>query len=143
MKVAVIGTGYVGLPTGAGLARLGHDVTCIDCDHEKVEKLRAGQTTLFEEGLEEFLKTELASGRLTFTDDIKEGVSGAQIVMMAVGTPENPATGEANLSYLFGAVREMAPFLPVDVVVAVKSTVPVFARATRRRMWKLSHCRSF
>ena len=125
MKIAVIGTGYVGLPTGAGLARLGHDVTCIDCDHEKVEKLRDGQVTLFEEGLEDFLKTELESGRLTFTDDMKEGVSGARIVMLAVGTPENPATGEANLSYLFGAVREMAPFLPTDAVVAVKSTVPV------------------
>ncbi len=125
MKVTIIGTGYVGLPTGAGLARLGHDVTCIDCDREKVEKLRDGRVTLFEEGLEDFLKTELASGRLTFTDDMKEGVSGARIVMLAVGTPENPATGEANLAYLFGAVREMAPFLPADAVVAVKSTVPV------------------
>ena len=115
----------MGLPTGAGLARLGHDVICIDCDHEKVEKLRAGQTTFFEEGLEEFLKTAMKSGRLTFTDDMREGVSGAQIVMVAVGTPGDSATGEVNLSYLFGAVREMAPFLPADAVVAIKSTVPV------------------
>ncbi len=125
MRVAVIGTGYVGLPTGAGLAKLGHDVTCIDCDRAKVEKLRAGEVTLFEEGLEELLKSGLESGRLSFTDDMAEGVRGVQLVLLAVGTPPNLRTGQADLRYLFGAVREVAPFLPSNVVVAVKSTVPV------------------
>ena len=125
MKVAIIGTGYVGLPTGAGLAKLGHDVTCIDCDREKVEKLRAGKVTLFEEGLEELLKSGLESGRLTFTEDVAQGVKGAQIVMVAVGTPENPDTGEANLTYLFSAVKQLAQCLEHPTVVAVKSTVPV------------------
>ncbi len=125
MRIAIIGTGYVGLPTGAGLAKLGHDVTCIDCDREKVEKLRAGQVTLFEEGLEELLKSGLESGRLTFTEDVAQGVKGAQIVMVAVGTPENPDTGEANLTYLFAAVKQLAQCLKDPVVVAVKSTVPV------------------
>ena len=125
MKVAIIGTGYVGLPTGAGLASLGHEITCIDCDQEKVEKLRAGEVTLFEEGLEELLKSGLQSGRLTFTDSMEQGVRRAQLVLLAVGTPPNRRTGQADLRYLFGAVKEVAPFLPSDVVVAVKSTVPV------------------
>ena len=125
MKVAIIGTGYVGLPTGAGLAKLGHDVTCIDCDREKVEKLRAGQVTLFEEGLEDLLKSGLESGRLTFTDSMAQGVRGAQLILLAVGTPPDRRTGQADLRYLFGAVKEVAPFLPSEAVVAVKSTVPV------------------
>ena len=125
MKVAIIGTGYVGLPTGAGLAKLGHDVTCIDCDREKVEKLHAGEVTLFEEGLEELLKSGLRSGRLTFTEDMAQGVKGAQIVMLAVGTPENPDTGEANLTYLFAAVKRLTQCLKAPTVVAIKSTVPV------------------
>ena len=125
MKVAIIGTGYVGLPTGAGLASLGHEITCIDCDQEKVEKLRAGEVTLFEEGLEELLKSGLKSGKLAFTNDMEQGVRRAQLVLLAVGTPPNRRTGQADLRYLFGAVKEVAPFLPSDVVVAVKSTVPV------------------
>ncbi len=125
MKVAIIGTGYVGLPTGAGLASLGHDVTCIDCDHEKVERLRAGEVTLFEEGLEELLKSGLESGKLSFTEDMAQGVRGAQLILLAVGTPPDRRTGQADLRYLFGAVKEVAPFLPTEAVVAVKSTVPV------------------
>ena len=125
MKVAIIGTGYVGLPTGAGLASLGHDVTCVDCDREKVEKLRAGQVTLFEEGLEELLKSGLESGKLSFTDNMAEGVRGTQLILLAVGTPPDRRTGQADLRYLFGAVKEVAPFLPSEAVVAVKSTVPV------------------
>ena len=125
MRIAIIGTGYVGLPTGAGLASLGHDVTCIDCDREKVEKLRAGQVTLFEEGLEELLKSGLESGRLSFTDSMKGGVRDAQLILLAVGTPPDRRTGQADLRYLFGAVKKVAPFLPSGAVVAVKSTVPV------------------
>ncbi len=125
MKVAIIGTGYVGLPTGAGLASLGHQVTCIDCIHEKVEMLRAGKVTLYEEGLEELLHQGIESGRLTFTEDMAEGVDGAQVVMVAVGTPEDPNTGEANLSYLFAAIEQLAKCLKTPTVVAIKSTVPV------------------
>ncbi len=125
MKVAIIGTGYVGLPTGAGLASLGHDVCCIDIDHEKVENLRAGRVTLYEEGLEVLLHQGIESGRLTFTEDMAEGVDGAQVVMVAVGTPEDPNTGEANLSYLFAAIGQLARCLKHPTVVAIKSTVPV------------------
>ena len=125
MKVAIIGTGYVGLPTGVGLESLGHDVTCIDCDREKVEKLRAGVVTLFEEGLEDLLKSGLQSGRLTFTDSMEQGVREAQLILLAVGTPPDRQTGQADLRHLFGAVKQLAPFLSSDVVVAVKSTVPV------------------
>ena len=115
----------MGLPTGVGLESLGHDVTCIDCDREKVEKLRAGVVTLFEEGLEDLLKSGLQSGRLTFTDSMEQGVREAQLILLAVGTPPDRQTGQADLRHLFGAVKQLAPFLSSDVVVAVKSTVPV------------------
>ncbi len=125
MKVAIIGTGYVGLPTGAGLASLGHEVCCIDCDRDKVERLRAGQVPLFEAGLEDLLREGVASGKLRFTDSMSEGVRGAKIVLLAVGTPENPETGEANLDYLFAATKEMLPHIEKSTIVAIKSTVPV------------------
>ncbi len=115
----------MGLPTGAGLASLGHQVCCIDCIHEKVEMLRAGKVTLYEEGLEELLHQGIESGSLTFTEDMAEGVDGAQVVMVAVGTPEDPNSGEANLSYLFAAVEQLAECLKTPAVVAIKSTVPV------------------
>ncbi len=97
----------------------------MDCIPEKIEKLRAGQVTLFEEGLEELLTDGLKSGNLRFTTSMEEGVDEAQLVMVAVGTPENPETGEADLSYLFAAVEELAKCLKTPTVVAIKSTVPV------------------
>lgn len=125
MKVGIIGTGYVGLPTGVGLAELGHDVVCIDAAAEKINALKAGKITLFEDGLEDLFHKNAASGRLKFTSDMKEGVESADIVILAVGTPPHPVTKEADMRYIHAAARELALYLTGYTVVANKSTVPV------------------
>lgn len=125
MKVGIIGTGYVGLPTGVGLAELGHDVVCIDAIPEKIEALKAGKITLFEAGLEELFHKNLAAGKIKFTTDMKEGVENADIVIIAVGTPPHPVTKEADMKYIHAAARQLAPHLTGYTVVANKSTVPV------------------
>lgn len=125
MKVGIIGTGYVGLPTGVGLAELGHDVVCIDAIPEKIEALKAGKITLFEAGLEELFHKNLAAGKIKFTTDMKEGVKDADIVIIAVGTPPHPVTKEADMKYIHAAARQLAPHLTGYTVVANKSTVPV------------------
>ena len=125
MKVGIIGTGYVGLPTGVGLAELGHDVVCIDAAAEKINALKAGKITLFEDGLEDLFHKNAASGRLKFTSDMKEGVESADIVILAVGTPPHPVTKEADMQYIHAAARELALYLTGYTVVANKSTVPV------------------
>lgn len=125
MKVGIIGTGYVGLPTGVGLAELGHDVICIDAIKEKIDALKAGQITLFEDGLEELFHKNTASGKLRFTSDMKEGVENADIVILAVGTPSHPVTKEADMKYVHVAARELAQYITGYTVVANKSTVPV------------------
>lgn len=125
MKVGIIGTGYVGLPTGVGLAELGNEVWCIDKDVKKIEALNAGKVPLFEEGLEEMMKKNVASGRLKFTTSMKEGVENADLVIIAVGTPPHPVTKEADLRYINEACAELAEYLNGYTVVATKSTVPV------------------
>lgn len=125
MKVGIIGTGYVGLPTGVGLAELGHDVVCIDAISEKIEALKAGKITLFEAGLEDLFRKNLAAGKIKFTTDMKEGVEDADIVIIAVGTPPHPVTKEADMKYIHAAARQLAPHLTGYTVVANKSTVPV------------------
>ena len=125
MKVGIIGTGYVGLPTGVGLAELGHEVVCIDAIKEKIADLKAGKITLFEDGLEDLFHKTAASGRLRFTSDMKEGVEKADIVILAVGTPPHPVTKEADMKYVHAAARELALHLTGYTVVANKSTVPV------------------
>ena len=125
MKIGIIGTGYVGLPTGVGMAELGNIVTCIDCVESKIAALRAGRLTLYEKGLKELFDKNTANGRLTFTTSMQEGVSEADVVMVAVGTPPHPETGEADLQYIYAAVEELALHLNGYTVVAVKSTVPV------------------
>ena len=125
MKVGIIGTGYVGLPTGVGLAELGHDVVCIDAIPEKIEALKAGKITLFEAGLEELFHKNLAAGKIKFTTEMKEGVEDADIVIIAVGTPPHPVTKEADMKYIHAAARQLAPCLTGYTVVANKSTVPV------------------
>ncbi len=125
MKIAIIGTGYVGLPSGVGFAELGHTVTCIDNDQDKITSLKQGKLTLFEKGLEEIFNRHRLSGRLSFTSSMAEGVSGADVVIIAVGTPPHPKTNEADLSYIFAAASELAPLLDSYKVVAVKSTVPI------------------
>jgi UDPglucose 6-dehydrogenase len=125
MKIAIIGTGYVGLPTGAGFAELGHNVVCIDKDGQKIANLNDGKITLFEEGLEELFKKNAANGRLKFTTDMKSGVSDAEFIIIAVGTPPHPVTKEADMKYIYAAAEELAPHLAEYAVVATKSTVPV------------------
>ena len=125
MKVCVIGTGYVGLPTGVGLAELGNQVTCIDREPKKIEALQAGKITLYEDGLEELFHKNVKAGRLHFTTSMKEGVMGADVVIIAVGTPPHPVTKEADMKYIYSAATELAEYLTDYTVVATKSTVPV------------------
>ena len=125
MKVAIIGTGYVGLPTGVGLAELGNDVCCVDKIQEKISALNAGVLTLYEDGLEELFKKNIKNGRLTFTTSMAKAVIGADVVLLAVGTPPHPETKEADLQYIYAAAKELAQYLEGYTVIATKSTVPV------------------
>jgi len=125
MKVAIIGTGYVGLPTGVGLAELGNEVTCIDRDPQKIEALKSGKITLYEDGLEELFHKNFAAGRIKFTTSMKEGIETADLVIIAVGTPPHPVTKEADMKYIHAAATELAEYLQGYTVVATKSTVPV------------------
>ncbi len=127
MKVGIIGTGYVGLPTGVGLAELGNQVICIDREPRKIEALQAGKITLYEDGLEELFHKNVKEGRLHFTTSMKEGVSDADLVIIAVGTPPHPVTKEADMKYIHVAATELAEYLTGYTVVATKSTVPVGA----------------
>lgn len=125
MKVTVIGTGYVGLPTGVGLAELGNDVICLDIDESKINALKAGKITIFEEGLEELFKRNTESKKLTFSTSFAESIPGADLILIAVGTPPNPITKEADMKYIKAAAEELAKYLSGYTVVAIKSTVPV------------------
>ncbi len=125
MKIAIIGTGYVGLPTGVGLSELGYNVTCIDKNPKIVDSLNAGKLTLFEEGLEELFQKNVEAGRLKFTTEFKEPISTADVVIIAVGTPPHPVTKEADMQYIHAAAAELAPHLTGYTVVATKSTVPI------------------
>jgi UDPglucose 6-dehydrogenase len=124
MKIAVIGTGYVGLVTGTCFAESGHDVTCVDHDHAKIELLRAGGVPIYEPGLEELVHRNAAEGRLHFTSRYEEAVAGAEVAFIAVGTPPGE-TGEADLSYVLAAAESVGQALTGYCVVVNKSTVPV------------------
>jgi UDPglucose 6-dehydrogenase len=125
MRIAMIGTGYVGLVSGACFADFGHEVCCIDKDSAKVDALHAGRMPIWEPGLEALVKANVERGRLEFTTDIAAGVKGADAVFIAVGTPARRGDGHADLSYVFAAVRELAHALDGPAVVVTKSTVPV------------------
>jgi UDPglucose 6-dehydrogenase len=125
MRIAMIGTGYVGLVSGACLADFGHEVTCVDKDAKKVEGLKNGIMPIWEPGLESLVKANSERGRLSFTTDLAEGVEGAEAVFIAVGTPTRRGDGHADLTYVFEAVRELARVLKGPTVVVTKSTVPV------------------
>jgi len=126
MKIAIVGTGYVGLVSGAGFADFGHKVVCVDNDISKIESLRAGIIPIYEPGLDEMVEKNRRAGRLSFTTDIKEALQGAQVVFIAVGTPASRrGDGYADLTYVYGAAKEIAPFLNDYKVVVIKSTVPV------------------
>jgi len=125
MRIAMIGTGYVGLVSGACFADFGHDVCCIDKDSSKIDSLNAGRMPIWEPGLEALVKANAERGRLEFTTDLKKGVDGAEAVFIAVGTPARRGDGHADLTYVFDAVRELAKALTGPAVVITKSTVPV------------------
>lgn len=124
MKIAVIGTGYVGLVTGTTLAEIGHEVLCIDVDAQKVKKMQQAVSPIYEPGLEELMAKNIAAGRLAFTCDHQKGFEGAEVIYIAVGTPENE-DGSANLSYLEAAVDDIAAHIKRDALIVIKSTVPV------------------
>lgn len=125
MKIGIIGTGYVGLPTGVGLAELGNQVVCIDKSEDKINSLKAGKLTIFEDGLEELFQKNIQNKRLTFTTSMQEGVEGADVVIIAVGTPPHPVTKEADMKYIHAAASELALYIKDYTVIADKSTVPV------------------
>ncbi|MGN0913921.1 MAG: UDP-glucose dehydrogenase family protein [Alphaproteobacteria bacterium] len=125
MKVAIIGTGYVGLPTGVGLAELGNKVVCVDKIAEKIDSLNSGKITIYENGMEELFQKNLKKGSISFTQDMETAVKDADLVMIAVGTPPHPETKEADLKYIYAAAEELAQYLTGYTVVATKSTVPV------------------
>jgi UDPglucose 6-dehydrogenase len=125
MRIAMIGTGYVGLVSGACFADFGHRVCCVDKDAAKIDGLNAGLMPIWEPGLEALVKSNAERGRLTFTTDLPEAVKEAEAVFIAVGTPARRGDGHADLTFVFDAVRELAKVMKPGTVVVTKSTVPV------------------
>jgi UDPglucose 6-dehydrogenase len=124
MKIAVIGTGYVGLVTGTCFADSGNDVTCVDIDRAKIERLNRGEIPIYEPGLEEMVRDNQSAERLRFTTELAPAVSSASLVFLAIGTPQSN-DGAADLTALWSVVNGIAPNLRPDAVVVTKSTVPV------------------
>jgi len=124
MKIAIIGSGYVGLVTGTCFAELGNDVICVDNDKNKVKSLKEGEIPFYEPGLQELVTRNVKEGRLSFTDKIGEAVDFAEVIFIAVGTPSRP-NGEADLSYVDNVAREIAEHMKSYKLVVEKSTVPV------------------
>ncbi|MBL7877087.1 MAG: UDP-glucose/GDP-mannose dehydrogenase family protein [Cyclobacteriaceae bacterium] len=124
MKIAVVGTGYVGLVTGTCFSETGNTVTCIDIDAEKVKKLNSGKITIYEPGLELLFERNLKQGRLFFTTDLKQGIADAQIIFLALPTPPGE-DGSADLKYILGVAKDLGPLLKDYTIIVDKSTVPV------------------
>lgn len=124
MKLAVAGTGYVGLVAGVCFAEKGYDVTCVDIDENKVKIMQNGFSPIYEDGLEELMKKNNAAGRLHYTTDYKSAYKDADVIFIGVGTPEMP-DGSANLNYIATVSRQIAESIEKDCLVVVKSTVPV------------------
>ncbi|AIT07595.1 UDP-glucose 6-dehydrogenase [Sphingomonas taxi] len=125
MRITMIGSGYVGLVSGACFADFGHDVICVDKDEGKIAALEAGRMPIYEPGLEALVATNVAAGRLTFTTDLAASVAGVDAIFIAVGTPSRRGDGHADLSYVFAATEEIAAAVTGPTVVVTKSTVPV------------------
>jgi UDPglucose 6-dehydrogenase len=125
MKIAMIGTGYVGLVSGVCFSDFGHEVVCVDKDPGKIDRLRAGSVPIFEPGLEELMAKNVAAGRLSFTLDLVEAVADADAVFIAVGTPTRRGDGHADLTYVMAAAAEIGRALTGYAVIVTKSTVPV------------------
>ena len=125
MRIAMIGTGYVGLVSGACFSEFGVSVTCVDKDVGKIARLKQGEIPIYEPGLDQIVDSNVRAGRLEFTTDLAAAVTGADAVFIAVGTPSRRGDGHADLSYVFGAAEEIACALTGYAVVVTKSTVPV------------------
>jgi UDPglucose 6-dehydrogenase len=125
MHVTIVGSGYVGLVSGACFADFGHDVTCVDKDPHRIEELQRGSIPIFEPGLDQLVASNAEAGRLFFTTDIRDAVAKADAVFIAVGTPSRRGDGHADLSFVYAAAEEIAPALQGYTVIVSKSTVPV------------------
>src|SRR5438552_16135085 len=138
MRIAMIGTGYVGLVSGACFSEFGVSVTCVDKDAAKIERLKGGEIPIFEPGLGQLVASNAAAGRLSFTMDLDAAVNGADAVFIAVGTPSRRGDGHADLSYVYAAAEEIGRALADNpagyVVVVTKSTVQV---GTGRRVARI------
>lgn len=133
MRLTMIGTGYVGLVSGACFSEFGHHVTCVDINPERINTLNAGGIPIFEPGLDDLVRRSVSAGRLKFTTDIREGVDGADAVFIAVGTPSRRGDGHADLSYVYEAARQIASNVTGPCIIVNKSTVPVgTARAVEK-----------
>ena len=125
MKITMIGTGYVGLVSGACFADFGHDVVCVDKDAGKIAAIESGRMPIYEPGLDHLVGSNASAGRLNFTTDLPTGVKGADAIFIAVGTPSRRGDGHADLSYVYAAAKEIADSLDGPTVIVTKSTVPV------------------
>ncbi|WP_195822440.1 UDP-glucose dehydrogenase family protein [Roseobacter sp. MH60115] len=125
MRITMIGTGYVGLVSGVCFSDFGHDVICVDKDQSKIEMLERGEVPIYEPGLDTLMAKNVAAGRLTFTQDLKAAVDGADAVFIAVGTPTRRGDGHADLTYVYAAAEEIAHAITGYTVVVTKSTVPL------------------
>src|SRR5256714_12525779 len=125
MRIAMIGTGYVGLVSGACIADFGHEVTCVDKDDAKILALKSGEIPIYEPGLKDIVRSNVRQGRLRFTTALSEALTGAHAAFIAVGTPSRRGDGHADLSYVYEAAREIAAAISDFTVIITKSTVPV------------------
>ncbi len=125
MRVVMVGTGYVGLVSGVCFADFGHDVVCVDKDPEKINTLKSGGLPIYEPGLDILIRSNVEAGRLSFTTDLSQAMTGSEAVFIAVGTPSRRGDGHADLSYVYAATKEIAAHITDYTVVITKSTVPV------------------
>lgn len=125
MRIAMVGSGYVGLVSGACFADFGHDVVCIDKDPGKISRLQAGEMPIYEPGLEDLVRRNAGSGRLSFTTDLAKGIADASAIFIAVGTPSRRGDGHADLSFVYAVAEEVGANLAHPAVIVTKSTVPV------------------
>ena len=125
MQIAMIGTGYVGLVSGACFSEFGFNVTCVDKNENKISQLKSNKMPIYEPGLDVLVKKNQDAGRLSFTTDLNHTVADADVVFIAVGTPTRRGDGHADLSYVFDAAEEIAEYISGYTVIVTKSTVPV------------------
>lgn len=125
VKITIVGTGYVGLVTGACFAELGHNVICVDKDADKIERIKKGDLPIFEPGLDQLIERNVAAGRISFSTELSESAKGRDAIFIAVGTPSNKTDGRADLKFVFAAAQEIAEAVDGYTVVITKSTVPV------------------